>query len=198
MKKLSVNLTSAMLLVFLISYPVFAQRTTTAQVFSIPQASIGSGKTLILGAEFYKIFNYQYGFSLNANYDLYQAPNLPDDYESGFTLFGDKNVVNTAMEINARALYALPVGNNMRLNLQAGPSLFIGEKSTFTPTSSSGLGSNYTVEEETKVTIGASLKAGLDIPISNRVGVGIHALGNVNSMHSYIAGGVSLQFGMVR
>lgn len=175
-----------------------SQKQLTSFTIGFPVLSLSNGSGVILGASGEWIYNHKFGLGIGASWKIADAYNLPKDYVSGLNIFGSGNL-NEMGIFHIRGIYTARLKENgkSRINLQAGPSLIIGDVSEFTPNKNHELfSSNYKVEKKTKGTIGASLSAGFDFPFNRWLGMGVNANGNINSINSFIGGGISIFYGL--
>ena len=185
-----------LLFLLFISCTVYAQdKNAERLIIDIPFISITSNKAIQIGTKADFFLTDKLGIAVGGSFRNYEAPNRPKDYKPGGLggwLTNDES--NNGMgEFFVRGLFSRPInpGSRTSFNVELGPSLIVGNKSTFTPKNSEMFGSNYEVGKNNHATIGASASAGIRFQSKRAIGLGIHINGNANALNSFAGGGLS-------
>jgi hypothetical protein len=184
---------------------VFAQKRQDYGQLKIPhwnaQSYVGGGTGLVsgLGARLYFSNKLIIGGDFNSSY--FTAANLPDNYEPGFSVFGDGVPKDNMTSYSVMIGRYIPVGQIMRLSLEAGPGYKTYSEMNFTPRSTTGwldFGSNYNTYTNSFNTIGIIAEARVEFNVSRYIGIGIGGSIDASQYKTIPALRISLLAGKLR
>ena len=165
--------------------------------------SLGGGagiKSQLMGFGGTCILPKEWGFSLSYKGSNYQARNLPSDYYQGLDFQKPFDYLHV-LSFNYLKEFSTST-KLIRYGIEGGPSLVTEGIAAFTYKPLNGLEdlfeSNYSYSYTKKSTVGLSVRAKIEFPLTRFAGLEIAGFANVNSFQSIIGGEIYLTLGKIR
>lgn len=137
-----------------------------------------------------------WGLSCGYSENFKTAKNLPSDYHSLW--YGDPTDHLTALSLRLNKVFPTH-SKKIRFGLEAGPSLIIYKELRFEKNNNSGWFNNtYNTNEDKQISIGLSLKAKVEFPLSRYFGLELAAISNINGKQSYVGIMFGISTGVLR